>query len=299
MPVTDTDKSRSLHLAEPLAAAAMFLALAFGSGAGNVTAQGVHIPPTLQAEDILKAGAKIYPDIKIEVNIPAMEMIVYENGAPIMVNPVAIGSGVYPTPEQESEIKKIEWNPWWYPPPNAPWARGAKPTPPGPGNPLGRVKMPMSDAILFHGTNKDYSVGRPVSHGCMRMHNTDAAELGWFLQSRFSERTDPALRGVYRKNGGTTYVVQLEAPVPVRLVYKPVIFRSGALFIYPDFYHKLPQKKAAVMDALASGGVGIDSIDEGKVDDIVKRWPAKAKRVSIDSLMRDAMAEEPNPSSNL
>ena len=29
----------------------------------------------------------------------------------------------------------------------------------------------------IHGTNKPWSVGQAVSHGCVRMHNNDAAEL--------------------------------------------------------------------------------------------------------------------------
>jgi Uncharacterized protein conserved in bacteria len=29
----------------------------------------------------------------------------------------------------------------------------------------------------IHGTNKPWSIGKAVSHGCIRMYNTDAAEL--------------------------------------------------------------------------------------------------------------------------
>jgi len=61
------------------------------------------------------------PKVYIEVNIPATELTVYENGHPLFKRRVAIGQGVYPTPEQESYITKIEWNPWWYPP-ESDWA---------------------------------------------------------------------------------------------------------------------------------------------------------------------------------
>ena len=47
---------------------------------------------------------------------------------------VATGQAVYPTPLGRFQIV-VKWkDPWWYPP-NSPWAKGAKPIPPGPGQP--------------------------------------------------------------------------------------------------------------------------------------------------------------------
>ena len=35
-----------------------------------------------------------------------------------------------------------------------------------------------ADGVLgIHGTNEDWSVGHPVSHGCIRMHNSDITWL--------------------------------------------------------------------------------------------------------------------------
>ena len=65
----------------------------------------------------------------------------------------------------------VKWvNPWWYPP-NSPWAKGEKPVPPGPGNPLGTRWMGLSaPGVGIHGTPDDGSIGYSVSHGCIRMH---------------------------------------------------------------------------------------------------------------------------------
>jgi lipoprotein-anchoring transpeptidase ErfK/SrfK len=235
------------------------------------------------------------PTVHIEVNIPATEFTLYEDGAPLFVRPVAIGQGIYPTPEQESHIKKIEWNPWWYPPPDAPWAKDEKPTPPGPGNPLGLVKMPLSEAILFHGTNKERSVGRPASHGCMRMLNADATEIAWYLQSHFSSKNDPALRELYKKHSKTTYVVMLDEPVPVRLVYKPVIAREGKLIFYPDYYKKLAnakKKEEAILAVLAANNWSEDKLDRSKVNDLAKHWPPRGTEVPIESLEKSAPPPE-------
>jgi hypothetical protein len=90
---------------------------------------------------------------------------------------VATGQSVYPTPLGNFQIV-VKWrNPWWYPP-NSPWAQGEKPIPPGPGNPLGTRWMGISaPGVGIHGTNNDASIGYSVSHGCIRMHVSDAEWL--------------------------------------------------------------------------------------------------------------------------
>jgi len=93
------------------------------------------------------------------------------------VFPVATGQTTYPTPLGRFQIV-VKWkDPWWYPP-NDPWAAGEKPTPPGPGNPLGPRWMGLSAAgVGIHGTNNESSIGYSVSHGCIRMHVVDAEWL--------------------------------------------------------------------------------------------------------------------------
>jgi lipoprotein-anchoring transpeptidase ErfK/SrfK len=82
---------------------------------------------------------------------------------------VATGQSVYPTPLGRFQIV-VKWkDPWWYPP-NSPWAKGAKPIPPGPGNPLGTRWMGLSTAgVGIHGTPDSASLGYSASHGCIRM----------------------------------------------------------------------------------------------------------------------------------
>jgi lipoprotein-anchoring transpeptidase ErfK/SrfK len=90
---------------------------------------------------------------------------------------VATGQSVYPTPLGSFQIVVMWRNPWWYPP-NSPWAAGEKPIPPGPNNPLGTRWMGLSaPGVGIHGTNNDASIGYSVSHGCIRMHVSDAEWL--------------------------------------------------------------------------------------------------------------------------
>jgi lipoprotein-anchoring transpeptidase ErfK/SrfK len=82
---------------------------------------------------------------------------------------VATGQNIYPTPLGRFQIV-VKWkNPWWYPP-NSAWAKGLKPVPPGPNNPLGTRWMGLSaPGVGIHGTDEPASIGYSLSHGCIRM----------------------------------------------------------------------------------------------------------------------------------
>jgi lipoprotein-anchoring transpeptidase ErfK/SrfK len=90
---------------------------------------------------------------------------------------VATGQAQYPTPLGRFSLM-VKWrNPWWYPP-KSPWAAGQKPIPPGPDNPLGTRWMGLSaPGVGIHGTPSDASIGYSVSHGCIRMHISEAEWL--------------------------------------------------------------------------------------------------------------------------
>jgi len=92
--------------------------------------------------------------------------------------PVATGQSIYPTPLGTFSVVDMERNPWWRPPTQDAWARGLKPVPPGPGNPLGTRWMGLSaPGVGIHGTPDAASVGYSASHGCIRMLIPDAEWL--------------------------------------------------------------------------------------------------------------------------
>jgi hypothetical protein len=90
---------------------------------------------------------------------------------------IATGMPAYPTPTGNFRIVTKQRNPWWYPP-AADWANGAKPVPPGPGNPLGTRWMGLNvGAVGIHGTPDAASIGYSASHGCIRMRISEAEWL--------------------------------------------------------------------------------------------------------------------------
>ncbi len=92
--------------------------------------------------------------------------------------PVATGQAIYPTPAGLWHIMDKQRDPWWYPPTYDAWAKGLKPVPPGPSNPLGTRWMGLNaPGVGIHGTDAPTSIGYSASHGCIRMQVPDAEWL--------------------------------------------------------------------------------------------------------------------------
>ena len=111
---------------------------------------------------------------------PRRERVRYYQGAKLVRKfGVATGQAVYPTPTGMFTIVDMQRNPWWRPP-DSDWAKGLDPIPPGPGNPLGTRWMGLTaPGVGIHGTPDDASIGYSASHGCIRMHISDAE---WVFQ---------------------------------------------------------------------------------------------------------------------
>ena len=105
------------------------------------------------------------------------ELHLYKGAQPWRTFQVATGQSIYPTPLGDWHVVDLQRNPWWHPPDSA-WAKGLKPIPPGPGNPLGTRWMGLDAAgVGMHGTPDSASIGYSASHGCIRMRIPDAEWL--------------------------------------------------------------------------------------------------------------------------
>ena len=113
---------------------------------------------------------------RIEVDQSEHRLRLMRFGRPELTVPVAVGSEKHPTPNGEFRILDKQKNPTWNPP-DSEWARGKKPIPPGPDNPLGTRWMGLGDALGIHGTNSPASLGFSVTHGCIRLSIPDIERL--------------------------------------------------------------------------------------------------------------------------
>ncbi len=238
---------------------------------------------SLQAQETQNFTAlKPESNLKIEVNLPRLVLSVFKEGELLKEYPIAIGQAQYKTPTGEFSVKRIEWNPSWYPP-KSDWAKNASIAPPGPKNPLGPVKMIIDGDLRIHGTNKPASIGRAASHGCIRLQNDSATDLAWLIQSHNSDKIDETLQDKYSKNRSRTYVVGLNTEVPVSFIYDPIVIKEDKIEIYPDYYGKMKKLKESLLEKLVFSNVDTSKIDEEKLAKLKK--PTKEKiEIKIEDL---------------
>jgi len=259
--------------------------------------------PFLPEEVVVQAFGEMEPEpvasteYRMVVNLPARRLFLYQNDEILRTYPVAVGSNRYRTPIGPRYLQNITWNPWWYPPPYSDWAKDAKPTPPGPNNPLGPVKMSLGGDIFLHATNKDYTVGTPASHGCMRMHRKDALELAWFFQTRLSDQSDDALRAKYKAYPTSSFYVPLNQKIPVDIIYDLVRVSDEELEVHPDIYGHGGDLKQEVISRLHEVGIPPWDVDASKIEEL-KRIPGSFT-VAIADIISSGYGVEPSPPSSV
>lgn len=237
------------------------------AGCEDVTAPGASRETMLAAAWI--GPVEVQP-LWLALNIPAYRVDVIRDGRVERSFGVAIGQRRYASPTGDFEITRIVWNPWWYPP-DAAWARDEHITPPGPGNPMGRVKLLMRGAYYLHGTPFDQSIGSAASHGCFRMRNEDAIALARIVQQEagaaIGDATVDSLTTVRR----TTRVVELPRAVPLRIVYQLAELRGDTLVLHADVYRRGISSRAQAKAVLARAGVDTLGLDKPLLDSLVRQ----------------------------
>ncbi|MBI4419878.1 MAG: L,D-transpeptidase [Gemmatimonadetes bacterium] len=217
--------------------------------------------------------------LRLRLNLPSFRLEVYQGATLIRRYRVAIGDTAHPTPIGTFEITRVEWDPWWVPP-NRDWAAKDSVTPPGQGNPMGRVKLYWRDMYFLHGTPYRNSLGTPASHGCVRMLNADVTELATLVH-RHGSSDVPAgeVQRLAAKRGKTRMIV-LQRPVPFEITYDITAVADGQLVIYPDVYRRFPRRVVEeAFGALSRSGLNLVTIDTARVRRVIER--AGGKRVSL------------------
>jgi murein L,D-transpeptidase YcbB/YkuD len=192
--------------------------------------------------------------LRLELNIPALRLVVWDGDSVIKRYTVSPGQPGFDTPTGSYAIQRAEWNPWWRPPEGRAWSKDDKVTPPGPDNPMGRVKLFFAPFYYLHGTPHEKELGTPASHGCVRMRNSDVIELATLLHRRASP-TMPAssIPAVLRSYSNTRWV-DFRSQVPITITYQPVVVQSGVLTVYPDVYDRHMLNTENVYQALLAAG---------------------------------------------
>ena len=215
--------------------------------------------------------------LALELNVPAFRLDVRRDSALVRSYPVSVGQRIYPTPLGEFQIQRIVWNPWWQPP-ESEWAAEDTLTPPGPRNPMGKVKLFFDPMYYLHGTPSVSSIGTAASHGCVRMRNEDAMDLARFLQSETSAAIDSATLLELVSSWNRTERVDLPVPVPVSVIYRLIEVRDTMLYAHRDIYRQRTGNTPA--DAL----VALAEARRGRRPDAMTALAATGSQARLPSL---------------
>jgi len=171
----------------------------------------------------------------ILVNIPAFELIAFENGTPAFRSRVIVGTPWNPTPILETHVSAVRIRPSWRPTP-AMVASGEyedRRWPPGLNNPLGLLAVRLEPGLLvyLHDTNRRElfaETERALSHGCIRVQRWDEL-AAWVL--------DEDVSTIHAWTEGRRTFDQPAPPIPVTLGYFTVFpDDDGTLQYFPDVY---------------------------------------------------------------
>jgi len=106
----------------------------------------------------------------ILVSIPDRRLALIDNGVVVKTYEIAVGAEDSPSPTGDYTIVSRVTDPVWY--------HEGKTVAPGKANPVGSRWMGLSlKGYGIHGTNRQSSVGKAVSHGCFRLKKKDVEEL--------------------------------------------------------------------------------------------------------------------------
>ncbi|HEX6037282.1 L,D-transpeptidase [Longimicrobium sp.] len=251
-----------------VASVALSAALLRRNATGTVSGGNAFLPPsadgagradsaTAAADSAQPAKPKrqIVPDVEVVVNIPSGRLQLVQGDSVVKSYPVSVGSARYPTPVGDYLLATVIWNPWWNPPPESGWARNRKPEPPGPNNPMGRVKLHMDELIYIHGTNSEGRLGAPASHGCIRMSNADVVDLARRLHQIAAPSMEGAELDRMSRPGREQRHTVMARSIRMRVTYNVAELRGDRLHVFPDVYGKGGDFAARVRGELARGGV--------------------------------------------
>lgn len=175
---TDDSLSRSLMLLCFGAAGLLFLAWRLETAATpspTKTAEGsgrIMLASKAARERVSSTKAK---NFQLVVKLSERRVYLYSDGKLKAKYAIAVGQPGWETPTGNFKVLHMRRRPVWRQPITGEIIAA------GPDNPLGDRWIGFwsngRHQIGFHGTNTEQLVGKPVSHGCLRMRNQDIREM--------------------------------------------------------------------------------------------------------------------------
>ena len=223
-------------------------------------------------------------DLKITVNVPAFQMTLWQNGKEVKTYPIGVGLKDYPIFIGSRRASEVIWNPSWIPP-KSDWVAESKKVkageiilPTDPRNPLGKLKIPLGDGYLIHQAKGVGDLGGLVSHGCVRVLQTDLYDLAEKIVA--ARELDVTPKQIIRaKKTKKTLAVELNPRIPVEITYDTIVVEAGKLHIYPDVYDRKQNTIENLRAELLSNGVSESKLKDNTLKKMLGLAAAKKQFV--------------------
>lgn len=203
---------------------------------------------------LLSRPAEAQEALRLDLNIPEQVLVVWEGAHQVARYPVSVGMPGHDTPTGEFSISHAEWNPWWTPPAGREWTQGRVKTPPGPTNPMGRVKLFFAPLYFLHGTPEEDKIGTPASRGCVRMRNRDIIALARRIHAHSAPHVSPAQIDQWLRSPTQTQPVRFRPTVRLEIRYDRLEIQGDSLRVYPDPYgYGLVYRESFIQSLLNQG----------------------------------------------
>jgi lipoprotein-anchoring transpeptidase ErfK/SrfK len=187
-------------------------------GAATTPATGNLSPDSVDVGRTSKAALLPVASTRIEVDLNARKLTVFDGDKPVGSYRIAVGSKEWPTQTGEWSITQVVWNPEWIPPKEEAWAEAKDRKDPGaPDNPLGRAQLVYDPPRTVHGTNEPQSIGKAVSHGSIRLSNADVVKVARQLMEVTGVGKDDAWYQQVQRNRTEKVPISLPQRVPIRV----------------------------------------------------------------------------------
>lgn len=213
-------------------------------------------------------------NIRVTINVPAFEMTLWQDDKEVKSYPIGIGVREYPLPISLRQGTSIEWNPVWIPP-SSDWIEksstvkaGEVVLPTDPRNPLGKVKIPLGYGYLIHQAKGPGDIGSLVSHGCVRVMQSDLYDLSEKIVAARSLAVTPEQIAAAKRTK-KTLIVPIDPALRVEITYDTMVIESGMLHIYPDVYENKKNTVANLRSELRSSGVDDSRLSDGELKAII------------------------------
>lgn len=212
-----------------------------------------------------RAMPRDLPPTRIEVNVPGSQVVLYQDGQPVLTMRAVVGALEHPTPVLQTHMVAVTFNPPWVVPSSI-IIKEIRPAivkdpdylkrhdytyvdvpggkqliqRPGPQNALGKIKfeMPNRFDVYLHDTSRQDLMDRSrraLSHGCIRLDNP--RELARRLLAGDSAWTLDAIDAAIAT--GKTRTVPLPKPIPVYVLYETAFADAdGTVEFRNDIYDR-------------------------------------------------------------